>query len=141
MFVALLTQFIVNTFSVSHLIKFFTSFRRSVKIIKCTFILQNNGYCLKLKRYKEEKKVNWPFLISVFTLCLNYIMTQMITKRSNIMYPIFTHKQGPKIQLLILKTEKREVLTSQYQKELFTLNMFPKNKQNKLREMKNDEIK
>ena len=30
----------------------------------------------------------------------------------------------------MLKTRKAEVLTSLYQKELFILNMFPKNKQN-----------
>ena len=34
-----------------------------------------------------------------------------------------------------------EVPISQYQKELFTLNMFPQNKQNKLRQMKKDETK
>ena len=34
-----------------------------------------------------------------------------------------------------------EVLKSWFQKELFTLNMFPKNKQSKLRQMKKDEVK
>ena len=34
-----------------------------------------------------------------------------------------------------------EVLKSQYQKELFSLNVFPKNKQNKLRQIKEDEMK
>ena len=33
-----------------------------------------------------------------------------------------------KVQLFILKTKNGELLTSQYQKELFTLNMLPKNK-------------
>ena len=41
---ALLISFITNAFSAS--VKFSTS----VKIMKCTFIAQNNGYCLKLKR-------------------------------------------------------------------------------------------
>ena len=39
----------------------------------------------------------------------------------------------------MLKTKKRQVLTSKYQMELFTLNVFPKNKQNKLRLAKKDE--
>ena len=43
-----------------------------------------------------------------------------------------------KVQLFILKTKNGELLTSQYQKELFTLNMLPKNKH---RQRKNDEIK
>ena len=34
-----------------------------------------------------------------------------------------------------------EVLKSWFQKELFTINMFPKNKQSKLRQMKKDEVK
>ena len=34
-----------------------------------------------------------------------------------------------------------EVRKSWFQKELFTLNMFPKNKQSKLRQMKKDEVK
>ena len=33
-------------------------------------------------------------------------------------------------KLFILKTKKREVLTPQYEKELFTFNIFSKNKQN-----------
>ena len=49
MFVALLTSFITNTFSISHLIKLFISFSRIVKI-KYTFTVQNDRYCLKLKR-------------------------------------------------------------------------------------------
>ena len=34
-----------------------------------------------------------------------------------------------------------EVIKSQYEKELFTLNMLPKNKQNKLRQTKKNQIK
>ena len=33
------------------------------------------------------------------------------------------------------------MIKSQYQKQLFTLNMFPKNKQNKLRQTKKKEMK
>ena len=39
------------------------------------------------------------------------------------------------------KKRQGEVLKSWYQKELFTLNMFTNNKQNKLRLTKKDEIK
>ena len=49
-FVALLTSYIINPFSASHLIKLFISFSISVEIMKCTFIGQNNNYCLILKR-------------------------------------------------------------------------------------------
>ena len=34
-----------------------------------------------------------------------------------------------------------EVIKSQYEKELFTLNMLPKNEQNKLRQTKKNQIK
>ena len=34
-----------------------------------------------------------------------------------------------------------EVIKSQYEKELFPLNMLPKNKQNKLRQTKKNQIK
>ena len=40
----------------------------------------------------------------------------------------------------MLKTSQGEVLKSWYQKKLFSLNMFPKNKQNKLRQKKKDEL-
>ena len=40
-----------------------------------------------------------------------------------------------------IKNKKGQVLKSSYQKQLFTVNMFPKNKQNKLRQTKKDEIK
>ena len=43
--------------------------------------------------------------------------------------------------MFILKTKKGEVLTSKFQKEISTLNMFSKNKQNKLRQTKNNEKK
>ena len=39
-----------------------------------------------------------------------------------------------------IKNKKGEMLTSLYQKEFFTLNMFPKNKQ-KIRQTKKDAIK
>ena len=41
----------------------------------------------------------------------------------------------------LLKTRQGEVLKSWYQKELFTLNMLPENKQNKIRQGKKDETK
>ena len=41
----------------------------------------------------------------------------------------------------MLKTKQGEVIKSQYQKELFTLIMFQKNKQNKLTQTKNNGIK
>ena len=40
-----------------------------------------------------------------------------------------------------IENKTGEVLKSWFQKELFTLNMFPKNKQSKLRQMKKDEVK
>ena len=40
-----------------------------------------------------------------------------------------------------MKTRQGKVLKSRYPKELFTLDVFPKNKQNKLRQTKKDEIK
>ena len=43
--------------------------------------------------------------------------------------------------MFVLKTKQGEVIKSWYQKALFTLNMFPKNKQNKLRQKKNNEFK
>ena len=57
------------------------------------------------------------------------------------MFHIFLHIQSAKIQLFILKTKHGEVLKSQFKKELFTLNMFSKNKQNKLRQIMEDEMK
>ena len=41
----------------------------------------------------------------------------------------------------MLNTKQGEMIKSQYQKEIFTLNMFRKNKQNKLRQTKNEELK
>ena len=49
-FVALLASFITNAFSASHLIKLFMLFSASVKIMRCTFLVQNNGYYLILER-------------------------------------------------------------------------------------------
>ena len=49
------------------------------------------------------------------------------------------HQQSKKTVYIENKTG--EVFKSWYPKKLFTLNMFPENKQNKLRQTKNDEIK
>ena len=57
------------------------------------------------------------------------------------MCPNFILEQSTEAKLFILKTKQGTVLTSQYQNELFTLNMFSKNKQNKLKQTKKDEIK
>ena len=65
MILPLLTLFITNAFSISHLIKLFISFSGSVKIMKCTFIVENNGYCLKLKRKKERESQ-----LAIFYFCL-----------------------------------------------------------------------
>ena len=40
-----------------------------------------------------------------------------------------------------IKNKKAELLTSQYQKEFFTLKIIEKNRQNKVRQMKKDEMK
>ena len=39
--------------------------------MKCTYIVQNNGYCLKLKRSKQEESQLAVF-ISVFIICPKY---------------------------------------------------------------------
>ena len=54
---------------------------------------------------------------------------------------IFIQKFITKVKLFMLKTKQGEVIKSQYQKELFTLIMFQKNKQNKLTQTKNNGIK
>ena len=65
----------------------------------------------------------------------------MITKRSEVYASYLFIGIQFKCELFILKTKKGEVLTSYFQKEISTLNMFSKNKQNKLRQTKNNEIK
>ena len=40
-----------------------------------------------------------------------------------------------------IKNKKVELLTSQYQKEFFTLKIIEKNRQNKVGQMKKDEMK
>ena len=54
---------------------------------------------------------------------------------------IFIHKCGTKSITVYITNKTGEVIKSEYEKELFTLNMFPKNKQNKLRHTEMDEIK
>ena len=62
----------------------------------------------------------------------------MITKRLKVY--ILCPYVRIKYKGILFTYKKGEVLTSKYQKEVFTLNMFPKNKQNKLRQMKKDDI-
>ena len=50
-FVALLTLSITNAFITSHLIKLLIAFSTSVKIMRCTFIVQNNKICNKIIKY------------------------------------------------------------------------------------------
>ena len=72
-----ITLFITNAFSTSHVIKLLVLFIASVKIMRCTFIVQKDGYCLKLKwcLLSEDRKVSWQFFISAFILCLEFLMT------------------------------------------------------------------
>ena len=77
---ALLTSFIKNAFNASHLIKIFISYTTSVKILKCTFILQNNGYYLKLKR-KKINSIDLTF--SFYRVYLYFILDLRITKNKH----------------------------------------------------------
>ena len=79
---ALFTLFITNSFSASHFIKLFMSFSTNVKIMKCLFVMQNNRYCLKLKKKKKKQKKEKPerksvgdtLFLSLF-FSLKYLMT------------------------------------------------------------------
>ena len=64
--VAMLTSFYTNAFSASNLVKSFILFRISVSIIKCKFIMQNNGYCLKLKTRKQKESDGSFIILSLF---------------------------------------------------------------------------
>ena len=59
--------------------------------MKCTYIVQdneNNRHRLKSKRGKQkESQLSWRYFISVFILCLKYLMTQIITKRLKVYVP------------------------------------------------------
>ena len=48
------------------------------------FSVQNKGYCLKLERRKQKESQLAIFFISVFILCLKYLIIQMVTKRSKV---------------------------------------------------------
>ena len=85
----LLTSFIINAFSASHL--------------SCEWVLS------KMKKWK--KRVSWQqFFMSVFILCLKYLMTQMITKRSKVyvacLYPLLYINKVQKYNCLYVKTKK-----------------------------------
>ena len=73
-------------------------------------IYRVNEYCLKLKNEKR-KRVSWQRLfMSVFILCLKYLMTQMITKRSKVyvacLYPLLYINKVQKYNCLYIKTKK-----------------------------------
>ena len=60
--------FNTNAFSASHFFKLPISYSSSAKIMKCTFNLQNDGYCLKWRRWKNRKKVSWWFFVCLYSL-------------------------------------------------------------------------
>ena len=88
-----------------------------------------------MKKMKTERESSGDFLI-LFLIQ----MTMMITKQQKAMCYIFITSKAEKYNCLYQK-QNGEVLKSQYQGELCTLNMFPNNKQNKLRQKEKDETK
>ena len=67
-FVVWLISFNTNAFSASHFFKLPISCSSSAKIMKCAFNLQNDGYCLKWRRWKNRKKVSWWFFVCLYSL-------------------------------------------------------------------------
>ena len=67
-FMVWLISFNTNAFSASHFFKLPISYSSSTKIMKCTFNLQNDGYCLKWRRWKNRKKVSWWFFVCLYSL-------------------------------------------------------------------------
>ena len=97
--------------------------------MKCTVIVQNNGYFLKLKRWKQKES---QLAISYFW----FFSLSQVFNEINDNYKWYINScrlslQANKVQKYIIYIKKAVLTTPQYQKELFTLNMFPKNKQNK----------
>ena len=80
---------------------------------------QNNDYCLKLKRWKQKES-----LLAIFYYCV-YSLSQLFNdineiKTSKVYVPNLYAQIKDKNVTFYIKTKKGDMLTSYYQKELFT---------------------
>ena len=66
--------------------------------------------------------------LNLLLFCLKYLMALIITKRSKGHVPYLYTKINYKSITIYFENKTGKVVKSWYQKKLFTLNMFPKNR-------------